>query len=498
MTNPYYNPTGVPAQGAAVTSAVVRTEFTAIQAGFDKMPTLSGNGNKLVKVNAAGDAMTVSAGIVDAASSTVLTIDSSNNLLVGLTDASRFAAANNGISAFGHVGDSVARLFVAHYKNAASAPNAGIVLVGSRGTESAYSALASGDQLGFIGFGGDNGAAFKVNQASIYGVADEAWSATNLGTRLAFYTTPNGSTVLTERMRITNDGTITLGGTSTAPSLKVNAYTAGGHVIVSSGATPSISTNVGNLILSSAGGATSYLQLSNGGTPVSVVSTAAISTVLSVSQTTNALTTTYPRLLDLYHDFSLGSAFGIAWRSTGRYDWIGQMQTSGRFAAVVNTSATPVPVWVADSSGNLSLGGDQGSEQVRILRATADRWITMTGSNGGNPTIGTSAGSLAVSCPMVVSPGAGNTFSVANGYVDFGGRLNILTAQALPAGGSTSVAITATTSNIAIYYGSGAPTVAAACIGSLYLRSDGGASTRLYSANSTAGGAGSWSAITSA
>lgn len=144
----------------------------------------------------------------------------------------------------------------------------------------------------------------------------------------------------------------------------------------------------------------------------------------------------------------------------------------------------------------LSSHGDSTPRvQVAITAtASADRYITLTGSNGGNPTIGVSGGSLAVSCPMVVSPGTGNTFSVNSGYVDFLGRLNVLSGQALPAGGSASIGIQATTSNIGIYFGSGAPTLSAAQ-GSIYIRSDGGASTRLYSNNNGSTG---WSAITSA
>lgn len=151
---------------------------------------------------------------------------------------------------------------------------------------------------------------------------------------------------------------------------------------------------------------------------------------------------------------------------------------------------------VGTGSIYLSSHGDSTPRvQVAITAtASADRYITLTGSNGGNPTIGTSGGSLAVSCPMVVSPGTGNTFSVNSGYVDFLGRLNVLSGQALPAGGSASIGIQATTSNIGIYFGSGAPTLSAAQ-GSIYIRSDGGASTRLYSNNNGSTG---WSAITSA
>lgn len=59
MSNDFYNATGNPAQGAPGSSQVMRDEFAAVEDGFDKMPALSGNGSKLIQVNAAGNALTV-------------------------------------------------------------------------------------------------------------------------------------------------------------------------------------------------------------------------------------------------------------------------------------------------------------------------------------------------------------------------------------------------------------------------------------------------------
>ena len=64
----------------------------------------------------------------------------------------------------------------------------------------------------------------------------------------------------------------------------------------------------------------------------------------------------------------------------------------------------------SDSSNALSIyTGVSAAEQVRITHtASANRYLTLTGSNGGNPTIGTSAGSLGISSPIsqVTSSGA--------------------------------------------------------------------------------------------
>lgn len=61
MSNPYFNASGVPAQGSALTSGTLRGEYSLVEAGFDKLPLLSGNGDKLVVVNSAGTALTTTA-----------------------------------------------------------------------------------------------------------------------------------------------------------------------------------------------------------------------------------------------------------------------------------------------------------------------------------------------------------------------------------------------------------------------------------------------------
>lgn len=113
--------------------------------------------------------------------------------------------------------------------------------------------------------------------------------------------------------------------------------------------------------------------------------------------------------------------------------------------------------------GQIYLGSTTGGGQVQIIPTVgANRLITMTGSVSVNPTIGVTAGSLGISTSIVAS----GTMTVASGI-------------AVPAGGSSSMAVYFSTSNVGIYVGSGAPTLPAAQ-GSLYLRTDGGAGTRMY------------------
>lgn len=52
MSNPYYSPTGNPSTGASGSSSAIRAEFDAIEDAFDKLPALSGNTLKYLRVNA--------------------------------------------------------------------------------------------------------------------------------------------------------------------------------------------------------------------------------------------------------------------------------------------------------------------------------------------------------------------------------------------------------------------------------------------------------------
>jgi len=57
MPNDYYNHGSFPTTGSAATSANMRTELDSVMAGFNKLPTLTGNANKLVVVNSTGTAL---------------------------------------------------------------------------------------------------------------------------------------------------------------------------------------------------------------------------------------------------------------------------------------------------------------------------------------------------------------------------------------------------------------------------------------------------------
>lgn len=57
MSNDFFNASGTPAQASSIVSPNMRAEFTAIAAGFDKLPTLTGNAYEITYINASGTAM---------------------------------------------------------------------------------------------------------------------------------------------------------------------------------------------------------------------------------------------------------------------------------------------------------------------------------------------------------------------------------------------------------------------------------------------------------
>lgn len=62
MSNDYYVSSGTPGTGTFAASAPMRSEFGSVEDGFDKLPTLTGNGSKAVIVDSGGAALTTTTG----------------------------------------------------------------------------------------------------------------------------------------------------------------------------------------------------------------------------------------------------------------------------------------------------------------------------------------------------------------------------------------------------------------------------------------------------
>lgn len=95
MSNNYYTHGSFPSTGSAATSASMRAELDLVTAGFDKLPTLTGNGDKFVVINSLGTAMTVTS-VLPAATvidNSFTVIDQGDNTKAFQFDASAISTA---------------------------------------------------------------------------------------------------------------------------------------------------------------------------------------------------------------------------------------------------------------------------------------------------------------------------------------------------------------------------------------------------------------------
>jgi hypothetical protein len=140
-------------------------------------------------------------------------IDSSGRLLVG-TSSARVNYYNSAAigSNFQVVGSSHAESSIILHNQAANTQGAYFHIGKSRGT--AYQVVSDNDPLGVITFQGADGSTMREG-ATIAAFVDGAPGASDLPTRLVFSTTADGASSPTERMRITNSGSLRIGQSTT-------------------------------------------------------------------------------------------------------------------------------------------------------------------------------------------------------------------------------------------------------------------------------------------
>ena len=110
-----------------------------------------------------------------------------------------------------------------HTDTAAYSP--AIIAARSRGTESAETVVQSGDTLSRYIVTGNDGTDYE-SAADIIGVVDGTPGNNDMPGRLVFRTTPDGSATPTERLRISNDGTVAVSnGKLTVDNLQLDANT---------------------------------------------------------------------------------------------------------------------------------------------------------------------------------------------------------------------------------------------------------------------------------
>jgi hypothetical protein len=159
-----------------------------------------------------------STGIDDNATSTAITIDSSNRVGIGTAspEVSLHIKSNSGIRA---------------ERFANSAGSANLDLNKSRNaTIGSHTILQNGDGIGAIIFRGSDGTNYE-NAAAISAEVDGTPGTNDMPGRLTFLTTPDGANAYTERMRIDSSGNLLIGKTSTTNSVAGSKFGSGGQIV---------------------------------------------------------------------------------------------------------------------------------------------------------------------------------------------------------------------------------------------------------------------------
>ena len=166
----------------------------------------------------------------------------------------------------------------------------------------------------------------------------------------------------------------------------------------------------------------------------------------------------------------------------------GNIRTAGLISATGNVTGGNIIGIIAAGSNTITTSGNISGGNIIGIVAAGSNTITTTGNiTGGN---------------ILTSGQVSATANVTGGNIRTGGQVSatgnalFLASTAVPVGGTAGAGIMmSSTSQLGIFFGSGAPTLAAAQ-GSLYLRTDGtSTSTRLY-VNTT--GSTSWTNVTTA
>jgi hypothetical protein len=153
-------------------------------------------------------------------------IDSSGNVGIGTTTPdSRLTISKNSASPAAITGTSYLNIVGANSESPklnfdAYANLNTIIFRRANGTQASPSALVSGDQMGnFAVFGYGATSYTTTNRGFISFNADENWTDSAQGSRIAFATTTAGTaSAATERMRIDSSGNLLVGTTSTTPN----------------------------------------------------------------------------------------------------------------------------------------------------------------------------------------------------------------------------------------------------------------------------------------
>lgn len=359
MSNDFYTPSGWPATGSAGRSSLARSEMALIEDAFDKMPTLTGNGNKAVVVNAGGTALSVTAAAL--ALAVALTTAGSGGITLTSTGATNVTLPTTGTLA------TLAGVETLTNKTLTAAVASGVwtasgtwtipaVTLGGTVTSNGQSFSGTIANLGTVTTADINGG--TIDGVVIGGASAAAGNFTTLGTT----------------------GALTYGGVTLS-----NAVTGTGSMVLSASPTFTGTVSAAAATLSSTltlSGSAANIALgsnfiSNGGTDAGLSFDGSNNATFSANVTATGTGT-----------FAIASGEGAV-----------TSQASGTNAAnffLTNATTGALGRLRADNGGSLYVFAGDAIQAEFVYTASSTRRVQITGSNGGNPAISASGGELAV------------------------------------------------------------------------------------------------------
>ena len=165
--------------------------------------------------------------------SQVMALDSSGRLLIGTTDIDPVSDGEVPKLIIKATDSTAGAAFVRHSANSGGT---GIFLGKSRNaTVGSNTIVQSGDELGRITFSGDDGTNINTMGAKIASYVDGTPGENDMPGRLSFYTTADGGSSVTERLRITQDGKFGFNVTSLTNDFMLKSTAAHTSLVIMSG-----------------------------------------------------------------------------------------------------------------------------------------------------------------------------------------------------------------------------------------------------------------------
>ena len=232
----FYDLSGAPGQGGSLSSATIRGEFALIEAAFGKLPTLTGNGSKLVQVNSGGTALEAVSSLAGKTFTSACVITGTDNskamlrvTVVGTAnalvvedstypDATTFIITATGKVVNGHTSNITAECTheqvngrIGVYAFNESTFHYPMEFYKSRTTTiGSHTVVQDGDILVHIRGHGSDGTDFIVG-AEMRMSVDGTPGTGSMPTRVSLRTTASGASSTTERLRADSKGNVIVG-----------------------------------------------------------------------------------------------------------------------------------------------------------------------------------------------------------------------------------------------------------------------------------------------